>query len=148
MRQEFSHEIRVALPVEEAFPLFTPKGEEAWVPGWRPDYLWPACGDTCADMVFATGSGDEATLWTCLEWQPERHHVRYLRTTPGSRVAFVDVRCRPDGDGTAVRVAYAYVPLSEAGKTFIAAITERSFAATIDEWAVLIGQWQRESKQR
>ena len=33
MRKRFSHEIIVNRPVGDAFPLFTPKGEEAWVPG-------------------------------------------------------------------------------------------------------------------
>ena len=85
MRAEFSHGILVDLPAEEAFPLFTPKGEEKWIPGWRPTYIAPESGETCRDMIFTTVSGDDATLWTCLEWQPWRLHVRYLRATPGSR---------------------------------------------------------------
>ena len=142
MQAEFSHEIAVPLAPEAAFALFTPRGEEQWVPGWRPDYVWPQSGETARDMVFRTGSGEEATLWTCLAWQPEARHVRYLRATPASRVAFVDVRCRPDGTGgTVARIAYRYVALSDTGREFIGAISPESFAAMIDEWAVLIGRW-------
>lgn len=139
MHAEFSHSITVDLPAHEAFPLFTPKGEEEWVPGWQPTYIAPETGETCRDMIFVTGSGDDATLWTCLEWQPEMLHVRYLRATPESRVAFVDVSCRAVGSRTtAVRVSYALTALSEAGREQINAMTPQSFAASIDEWAVLI----------
>lgn len=139
MLSEFSHEISVPLPVEQAFPLFTPKGEEAWVPGWNPTYVSPPSGEAGQEMIFTTGTGADFTLWTCLQWQPETWHVRYQRSTPGSRVAFVDVRCKPLGPGaTAVRVSYAYAPISEAGAAFIAAITPDSHAAMIEEWVRLI----------
>ncbi len=139
MRTEFSHEIRIDVPVDEALPLFTPKGEEQWVPGWRPDYLAPTSGETCEEMVFRTGHGDEITLWTCLKWRPDERHARYLRVTPGAHVGFVDVRCRPEGrSATAVRVSYSYVALSPAGQAHIDAISPASFAAAIGEWAELI----------
>lgn len=143
MRIAFCHEISLPLPAEEAFPLFTPKGEELWVPDWAPEYISPASGEVCKEMIFATGSGDEATLWACLEWQPAERHVRYLRTTPGSRMAFVDVTCKPDGAArTTACVSYSYVPLSERGRAFVAAITPESFAAGIEEWATLIREYR------
>src|SRR5262245_22496595 len=128
-----SHEIRVELPVKEAFLLFTPMGEELWVPGWRPRYLLPPSGKTAEEMVFTTGEGGEATIWACLKFTPERHSVRYLRVTPGSRVAIVDVACRGEGEeATVVRVAYTYVPLSPAGEEFIAtAASPERFRADI-----------------
>lgn len=139
MRAEFSHEITLPLPIADAFELFTPKGEEAWVPGWAPAYVSPASGQIEEEMLFTTGEGDDFTLWTCLQWQPESWHVRYQRATPASRVAFVDVRCRPVGpDETAVRVAYAYVPLTGLGRAFVAAITDESHAAMIETWAQMI----------
>ena len=91
MQRDYSHEIVVDRPVSEAFRLFTPKGEETWVPGWKPTYVRPDTDETCEEMVFTTGEGEEATFWTCLKWQPESWHVRYLRLTPASRVSFVDV---------------------------------------------------------
>lgn len=136
MRAEFIHEISIPLPVEEAFLLFTPKGEELWVPGWAPVYISPSDGETEEEMVFMTGSGIDLTLWTCLRWQPEIWRVRYQRTTPGSRIAFVDVRCRPDGaSATRVRVGYAYVPLSDAGRAFVDAFSADTHAAAIGCWA-------------
>lgn len=143
MRRDFTHEFDVALPADEAFLLFTPKGEEAWVPGWLPDYVFPATGETGKDMIFRTGSGEEATIWTCLEWQPERHHVRYLRTTPALRVAFVEVNGRAEGDGTKVAVSYGYVPLTAAGQEMVGAMTQETFASDIGGWSLLISDYLR-----
>ena len=139
MHKQFSHEIRISAPVTEAFPLFTPKGEEAWVPGWAPRYLQPEDGETRADMVFTTGAGEEETVWTCLAWQPADWHARYLRVTPSSRVAFVDVRCRPDGAAhTRVTVSYRMIALTDPGRRYIEAMTPARFARMIDDWSALI----------
>lgn len=143
MRRDFTHEIRVALPVEEAFFLFTPKGEEAWVPGWSPDYISPKTGETAKDMIFRTGTGEDATTWTCLDWQPDRYHVRYLRTTPTLRVAFVEVNCRAEENGTRAIVSYGYVPLTAKGEEMVAAMTQGTFADSINEWSVLIANYLR-----
>ncbi|PLP59523.1 hypothetical protein CYK37_09385 [Mesorhizobium loti] len=141
MRRDFKHEIRVALPVDEAFLLFTPKGEEAWVPGWSPDYIFPATGETGRDMIFRTGRGEEETIWTCLDWQPDRYHVRYLRTTPTLRIAFVEVNCHAEEKGARAVVSYGYVPLTIKGQGTVAAMTQDTFAASIDEWSVLIADY-------
>lgn len=139
MRKRFSREIVVDRPVGEAFPLFTPKGEEGWVPGWKPDYFAPDSGETQKDMLFATGKGDERTWWTCLEWEPDRHHVRYLRLTPGNRAAFVEVNCRArDPRSTEVTVSYDIQALGSAGETYVADMTDADFAAMIGQWPVLI----------
>lgn len=146
MRRDFTHEICVALPIEEAFFLFTPKGEEAWVPGWSPDYVFPETGETTKDMIFRTGRGEEATIWTCLDWHPDRHHVRYLRVTPALRIAFVEVTCRAEGDNTKAIVSYSYVPLTAKGQETVAAMTQQAFAANIDEWSALIADYLRSER--
>ncbi len=66
MQKHYVHEITVDRPAAAAFPLFTPKGEEAWVPGWKPEYIRPETGETCEEMLFTTGEGEEKTFWTCL----------------------------------------------------------------------------------
>ena len=139
MYRERSHEITIDRPLSETMPLFTPKGEESWVPGWNPDYITPETGETCEEMLFATSHGDETTFWTCLDWQPEDGHVRYLRLTPGSRVGFVDVSCRAEGpDKTRVRVSYQLHALSNSGRDYLGEMTQSAFVKMIDEWAQLI----------
>ena len=144
MYRERSHEITVDRPFSEAMPLFTPKGEESWVPGWEPDYISPESGETCEEMLFVTSHGDETTFWTCVDWQPEVGHVRYLRLTPASRVGFVDVQCRADGpDKTHVRIVYQLHALSHSGRAYLDEMTQGVFVEMIDQWAQLIREMSR-----
>ena len=135
MQRRHFHEITVNRPVSEAFPLFTPRGEEAWVLGWSPTYIRPESGEACEDMVFITDKGVERSIWTCLSW-----HARYLRVTPDSRVAFVDVRCTPEGrpDRTRVGVGYEIVALADHGRSYLETFTETEVAKSIDAWADMI----------
>jgi hypothetical protein len=132
---ERRHTIEIDHPIDRVFPLFTPKGEEGWAPGWAPEYLHPADGATCEGMVFRTFHDDETTLWGCVLWRPEAHHVRYARVTPSSRFGFVDVACRAIGpDRTEVAVGYDLTALTAAGETFLVDFDEAHFAAMIDGW--------------
>jgi hypothetical protein len=131
-----AHEITIDRPLEDTLPLFTPKGEEAWVPGWEPEYIAPETGQTCREMLFVTNHGDETTYWTCLSWQPDDGHVRYLRLTPESRVGFVDVQCRAEGSNrTRIRVAYELHALTDAGRTYLGNLTQSTCVDMIDGWA-------------
>lgn len=140
-QKTFRHRIVVERPFAEAIHLFTPRGEEAWVPGWSPTYIAPTSGETTKEMLFVTGDGPEKTFWTCLDWQPEEGRVRYLRLTPETRVAFVEVTCEPEGETrTFVSVAYDVQALTEAGNDWLASFSEEAFTASIDEWADLIAR--------
>ena len=138
MHIERSHSITRAKPIAEAFPLFTPKGEIAWAPGWDPEFLHPASGETEAGMVFTTAADGVTTLWACTDWAPHEHRVRYARVTPGNRFGFVDVRCTAIGGHTRVDVGYQYTALSAKGEAYLAALTPDAFASMIDEWKRLI----------
>jgi hypothetical protein len=136
---ERRHVIVLAGPIGDVFPLFTPAGETAWVENWRPDFLFPASGETSDGMVFRTGEGDEVTLWSCIGWNPSAHHIRYVRVTPASRFGFVEVACRELPEGrTEASVAYSFTALSPNGRLYLAELTERAFAAMIDEWRTRI----------
>ena len=141
MFRQHTHEFTLDRPPSDALPLFTPKGEEAWVPGWQPHYISPATGETAKEMLFVTHHGDETTYWTCMDWQPEEGHVRYLRLTPGTRAGFVDVQCLDEGKNTTrVRVTYQMHALSAEGRAQLEQMTEDSFASMIDGWKQLIGE--------
>ncbi|GAB4349451.1 MAG: hypothetical protein Kow0026_04880 [Oricola sp.] len=147
MRKHYSREITVDRPIADAFPLFTPRGEEGWVPGWKPDYFAPEGGETEKDMLFATGEGEERTWWTCLDWLPDKHFVRYLRLTPGSRAAFVEIECRArDAKTTLVTVSYDIQALGAPGERYIADMTDEAFAGMIGEWPELISKMPREQR--
>lgn len=136
---EREHTIEIALPVTEAFPLFTPLGEMRWIDDWRPTFIHPADGATMEGMVFRTGEGEEETLWSCVEFSPAGHRVRYVRVTPASRFAHVQVNCTQIGsNSTRVVVNYALTALNESGEAKLAAMTEAAFAASIEGWKTLI----------
>lgn len=134
-----SHRIRVAAPADTAFMFFTPAGEELWVAGWKPRYVFPADGSTCAGMVFTTGADAQYTIWQLADFDRKARRSRYLRTTPALRTGFVEVLCMPvDDHHTEVRVEYDLTALSPEGEASLDAYRGAAFTAMIDEWATLI----------
>jgi len=132
---ERRHAIVVPLPPETAFPLFTPVGERLWLAEWQPEFLHPTDGRTETGMVFRTGHGGEETLWSCIEFAPQQHRIRYARVSPETRFAHVAVQCQAAGPGsTRVEVCYTITALNERGAEKLAALTEDAFQASIDDW--------------
>ena len=132
---ERRHRIVLDGPVDRVFPLFTPAGEKAWAEGWDPEFLHPADGETREGMVFRTRHGGEITLWSCVDWQPIAHRVRYARVTPASRFGFVEVTCRALADGrTEANVTYTYTALEPEGRAHLEALSEAAFTRMIDGW--------------
>lgn len=132
---ERQHAIVIDGAIDRVFPLFTPLGETRWVDDWRPEFLYPESGETREGMVFRTHHGGEETLWSCIGWEPHRHHVRYARVTPGSRFGFVDVSCREPSPGqTEASVRYTLTALSAEGAAYLSGLTADAFARMIDDW--------------
>jgi hypothetical protein len=129
----------LALPRDRAFALFTPEGEKAWAEGWDPEYLHPADGRAIPGMVFRTRHGGEETIWTMSRLDARSGTVAYVRCTPGSRVATVEVSCTPRAPGVCVvAVTYAITALTEAGNEWVRAMDEAHYAAFIGEWKAAI----------
>jgi hypothetical protein len=136
---EHTGTLRVPLPLARAFPLFTPEGERAWVPGWEPVYLFPRQPSADAGTVFTTRHGDEETHWVVLRHAPAEGVAEYARFAPATRAGTVRVECTPTGAGeTTVRVGYALTALTPAGNAVLAALTPAAFAAMLAEWEELI----------
>jgi hypothetical protein len=130
-----SHRIRIELPINQCQKLFTPAGEAHWVEGWSPTYLYPSDGATTAGMVFATGEGDERTLWMLVDYTQHPHRARYARTTPASRIGTVDVFCEAaDAHSTEVTVTYAMTALTPEGETILGDFTEAPYRKMIEHW--------------
>lgn len=136
-----SHSITIDMPVRQCQMLFTPAGEELWVEGWQPRYMHPRDGSTVQGMVFTTGSCDETTVWFMIEFTREPYRARYARVTPESRWGFVDVECRPFGEGaTQVRVTYELQALNPTAEAVLKGFEPGPFAAMIDDWKRRIDQ--------
>lgn len=139
LHREHRHRIVLDAPVARIFPLFTPRGELGWVPGWDPEFLHPQSGETAEGMVFRTRIGGEDTLWACVLWDEAAHRVRYVRVTPASRFVFVEVACRALAPEQAeVWVGYTLTALTPAGEATLADLTPEAFAQMIDGWRARI----------
>ncbi|MBW0144360.1 SRPBCC family protein [Sphingomicrobium clamense] len=140
MQKTLSHRFTLDLPPKEAFPLFTAEGERAWVEGWNPTFLHAERPETTAKgTVWQTGEGGTRTLWMCMDWEPPRS-VRYARVMPAASFDVVEVTVEPDGEGSAVTVAYTFTPLTNAARAEVDAIDQEKFAAMIGEWPTLIAR--------
>ncbi|GAA4521127.1 MULTISPECIES: SRPBCC family protein [Nonomuraea] len=127
--------VPVPLPPPEALRLFTPRGEEEWIKGWRPRFPVPAPDDSRPGTVFETDSHGERTIWVVADRQ-EGHRISYARVTPGSRAGTVTVTAVDDGHGgTTVEVTYELTALSPQGAREL-----RGFA---DGYADFLGSWER-----
>ena len=132
---EHTGEFILPLPLREAFPLFTPEGERAYVPGWDPEYLHPAEPSASVGTVFRTRAEGEETLWIVLEYDPAAGVATYGRFTPGSRLGTVRVWCLAEGGRqTRVRVTYALTATSPHGNEALDGFDSVALAAKLDRW--------------
>ncbi|MBP2478945.1 hypothetical protein JOF53_007817 [Crossiella equi] len=125
---ELTGRFTLSLTPAEAFPLFTARGEERWVPGWVPQFPVPTEDDTEPGTVFETLVDDERTTWVVVDRDPGRRMV-YARVTPGSRAGTVTVELSGQDGGTSVTVTYRLTALSAEGEQNLA-----TFAAEYPEF--------------
>jgi hypothetical protein len=133
---ELTGTLRVVAPLARALTFFTPEGEREYVPGWAPEYLYPADGELGEGLTFRTTHRDELTLWLVSRCDLATGAIDYVRVTPGSRMGLVSVRCAARGaDATDVTITYRLTALSEMGEAALDA-----FAA---EFAGMLAEWER-----
>jgi|JI7StandDraft_1071085.scaffolds.fasta_scaffold10557_6 hypothetical protein len=136
-----THRIVVNAPADKAYMFFTPAGEELWVDGWAPRYVYPSDGTTQRGMVFWTGQGSDLTVWRLLDFDRQAMRSLYVRCTPASRMGTVEVVCTAlEVTKTQVEVTYALTALSPEGESLLEAFEGPEFAAMIDGWASLISR--------
>ncbi|MFB9528117.1 hypothetical protein [Nonomuraea roseola] len=130
------------LPPEEAFVLFTPRGEERWAEGWEPVFLHPVDDDSAPGTVFETAAHEENTIWVVVDRRPGRL-ISYARITPGSRAGTVTVTLEPveasvgasEARGESlVRVTYDLTALSDEG--------ERELRRFAGGYQVYLSSWE------
>jgi hypothetical protein len=115
MRQRLSDRIQIALPAEEAFRLFTPRGEREWAgDGWDPTFPAPTSDDSEPGTVFETDAHDRRTTWLVTERVWGRR-IAYAQVVPGERAGSITVTLNSAESGSEAEVVYDLTPLSEAG---------------------------------
>jgi len=137
--------IHLAAPPERVFPLFDPIGEKQWADGWEPETIYPTSGEVEEGMVFITGSHDEAqVIWTMLAFNAERWRISYLRVTPGSHVARIDIYCEDNLDETTrASISYTFTALTEQGNDYVARFTEEHYQEWMSSWETAINYYLR-----
>jgi len=114
VRQRLSDRIHVSLPAEEAFQLFTPRGEREWARGWDPVFPAPGSDDTEPGTVFETDAHGRRTTWMVTE-RTRGRRIAYAQVIPGERAGRIIVTLDAAEGGSEVEVVYELTPLSEAG---------------------------------
>src|SRR5262245_55135144 len=126
--------IQVALPPDEAFRLFTPRGERDWVAGWEPRFPALTADDSQPGTVFETNSHGQTTVWLVLGRQWGKR-ISYARVTPGDRAGTVTIVVIPKGHHHSdVEVTYELTALTDAANTKL-----REFA---DNYPAYLQSWQ------
>lgn len=125
--------IQVGLPTDEAFRLFTPRGEQDWVTGWEPRFPAPAPDDTRPGTVFETNAHGQTTIWLVLDRQWGKR-ISYARVTPGDQAGTVTITVSPTGRHSEVEVTYELTALTGAASSRL-----REFA---DNYPAYLRSWQ------
>ncbi len=130
--------LTVEAPIDQAFSLFSPEGERAWVPGWDPELLHPPGAVWERGLLFRTQEETGEAVWVVTALDRDAHDVEYHRVEPGRYVARVRVRCAPSAaanGSTDVAVAYTFVGLSESGNAEVRAMTPEAYAGKMARWS-------------
>lgn len=123
------------LPLGHVFPLFSPEGERAWVPGWDPTYLHPDHPSNAPGTTFRTAHEGEETIWLILTYNPSEATAGYGRFSPGTRIGTVQVQCREEAPRrTRVTVSYSLTAISPAGNVVLAELTPDKYSAMLRDW--------------
>jgi hypothetical protein len=135
LKHRLSERIRVALPAEEAFQLFTPRGEREWAPGWDPSFPAPTDDDSAPGTVFQTDAHGRRGTWlvTDREWG---RRIAYAQVIPGHRAGSITVTLDAIEGGSEVEVVYELTPLSETG--------EHDLEQFAENYANFLRSWQDE----
>jgi hypothetical protein len=135
--------IQVNASPEKALPLFTAKGEELWVTGWKPTYVYPESGEPELNAVWTTKIDATTTaVWVTVDYDPQNGSASYVKWTPDRHVTRVDIQCDPDGEGRSITtVTYTRTALSEAGSSELIALTKDQYDARIASWERAINHY-------
>jgi Polyketide cyclase / dehydrase and lipid transport len=132
MRKRLSDRFHVALPTDEAFRLFTPRGEREWVHGWDPRFPAPTLDDTEPGTVFETEANGLRTTWLVTDRKDGRR-IAYAQVIPGERAGSVTVTLDETDGGSDVEVVYELTPLSDAGARHLEKFAD-GYAEYVRSW--------------
>ena len=128
--------VAMALPSDDAFPLFNAEGERRWVAGWDPRHVHPIEPDAGEGAVFqTTREGVGTATWVQIRHEPAVGVASFVYVIPDHHTAIVDVIVTPEGEGRSrASVKYRMTALSADGDDFVRAFG-RDFEGLMAHWA-------------
>ncbi len=131
--------VAMALPLAEAFPLFSAEGERRWVAGWDPRYVHPTEGRAAEGLVFQTiKEGVGTATWVQTRYEPATGVASFVYVIPDHHTALVDVRVTPAGESQSrASVRYRMTALSSEADDVVRAFGE-AFDDYMAHWAEAI----------
>jgi hypothetical protein len=137
-REQFS--LVANAPFEVAWPLFGADRERTWAPGWEPVFLWPEKAFDQEGMVFQVRRGDRTAVWVNTAFDRMARRIQYVYVIPDLVVTLITLKLTPDGDSTAIEVAYERTALLPAANDIVKemAVVDR-FAG--EEWGEQINRY-------
>lgn len=136
MRAKFEHTTIIDVPRDELLYMLTPKGDQVWLPDWRPNFVEPESGETKEGMLWTMKVGGRESYWTCTVWDPTAGKARYLQVKPENRFTYADTTCvAVNKQRTQVFWLYEHYTIGRKGDEFIRAITPAKFVSMIEDWS-------------
>jgi hypothetical protein len=89
-------------------------------------------------LVFLTGAGPDATIWTVVKSDPVSGQLCYSTVTPGSRAGLVTVTISVADQGLEIQVEYDLTALSAEGAASLVPYSTPHFSRMMDVWRGLI----------
>ena len=137
--------LMVALPHDHAFRLFTPRGEQDWVPQWKPHFPAGAVDDTAPGTVFETHTHGQTTTWVVVDSTLGRR-IRYARVTPQVDAGTVTVTLEDVGGQSEVTVTYELTTLTDAANAHLHAFAAR-YPAFLQSWEDAIAAYLAQRRE-
>ncbi|MCU0590876.1 MAG: hypothetical protein MUC57_05315 [Desulfobacterales bacterium] len=132
------------VPIAKLFPLFTPEGEKAWVPGWDYENIM-GTPELSEDYVFLTRKHDHGSskaIWIVKKYDLTSHFVQYYKIEPETKIGVVSIKCiELEAAKTEVQVTYKYLSLSKNGDAFVSEFSEKVYEDFIGEWQHLLADY-------
>jgi hypothetical protein len=128
---------------DEVHALICPVREAEWLDGWEYRMIYSESGLAEEGCVFTSRSAaDPETLWVVAVRDDSRRHTRFVRITPGSRLAVVDIHVAPAAENTShVRIVYTITALTEEGNRFVEAFTQDAFQEDMRFWEATMNHY-------
>jgi len=126
-----SYTMTMRAGIDRVFPLLCPVREHEYLDDWSATILYSESGFAESGCVFQTpNKTGPPTTWYIADHDPDAGHILFVMFTPESRISRLEIRLRPSGtENTEANFTYTHTTIAAAGQDFIAAFTESSFMA-------------------